>query len=111
MANSEKLRHTSATLASQLDMSTGGSLALLDRRIRQPDDHHPRQVLADVDFHLDQHAVETDDRARENLCQHHAPGRLLPSPPDCLEHDSCTSGRAISRWITIGPEQRILACC
>ena len=57
-------------------VANGGAdavLALADRRIRQSDDHHPRHALADVDFDLDQHAVETDDRAREDLCQHVAP--------------------------------------
>ena len=57
-------------------VANGGAdavLALADRRIGQPDHDRPRHALADVDFDLDQHAVETDDRAREHLCQHVAP--------------------------------------
>ena len=37
--------------------------------------------LADVDFDLDQHTVLTDDRAREDLCQHVASGFDAIWPP------------------------------
>jgi hypothetical protein len=56
-------------------------LTLSHRGIRQPHYHHARHALPDVDLDLDQHAVEPDDRARENLCQHGAPGNASSTRP------------------------------
>ena len=57
-------------------------LALLNRGVRQTDDHDPGHPGADVDLDLDQHPVQADDRAAVNLRQHRPDlrRRRLPRP-------------------------------
>jgi len=45
--------------------------AFLDRGVRQADqDHAWLPAITYIDFDLDQHSVESDNRATEDLCQH-----------------------------------------
>ena len=61
-------------------------LALPHGGIRQANDHHARNALADIHLDLDQHAVQPHDGAREYLRQHAAPCLCIQKLGQGLSH-------------------------
>jgi len=72
--------------ATVADRRTHALLGLLHGGVRQPDDHEPRHPRADVHFYGDRHAIQPDQGATRDLCEH-------SPPPPSLNTSACERPR------------------